>query len=183
MLRVQLNGRIHPMGEVVFHPAARRGDPEWRVMYIGFGDGGAGELRTAIRPNPQRLDTLVGKILRIIPDTTEHVDDQHAERQRPLPDSERQSVRVEAWRKEGNLGVRPAQSAPVELGRRSGRCPASSPYCRRDWAADVGNGQHHSQGRELRLLPARRQSAAAARQRDRPAAGRRQDRGSDRRTR
>jgi hypothetical protein len=73
VLRVQLNHRIHPMGEVVFHPAARRGDPEWRVMYIGFGDGGAGELRTIARPNPQRLDTLVGKILRIIPDTTEHV--------------------------------------------------------------------------------------------------------------
>jgi hypothetical protein len=42
-------------------------------MYIGAGDGGAGELRTVIRPNPQRLDTLVGKILRIIPDTSEQV--------------------------------------------------------------------------------------------------------------
>jgi len=73
ILRVQLNGRIHPVGEVVFHPTARRGDAEWRVMYIGVGDGGAGESRTVIRPNPQRLDTLVGKILRIIPDTSEHV--------------------------------------------------------------------------------------------------------------
>ncbi len=74
IMRVQLNHRIHPMGEVVFHPAARRGDPEWRVMYIGHGDGGSGELRTIARPNPQRLDTVVGKILRIIPDTSEHVD-------------------------------------------------------------------------------------------------------------
>jgi glucose/arabinose dehydrogenase len=41
-------------------------------MYLGIGDGGAGESRTAIRPNPQRLDTLVGKILRIIPDPGEH---------------------------------------------------------------------------------------------------------------
>jgi hypothetical protein len=73
ILRVQLNGRIHPVGEMVFHPTARRGDPEWRVMYIGAGDGGAGEARTIIRPNPQRLDTLVGKILRIIPDPNEHV--------------------------------------------------------------------------------------------------------------
>ena len=72
VLRVQLNHRIHPLGEVVFHPTARRGDAEWRVMYIGFGDGGAGELRTIARPNPQRLDTLVGKILRIIPDPSEH---------------------------------------------------------------------------------------------------------------
>ncbi len=73
VLRVQLNGRIHPMGELVFHPAARRGEAEWRVMYIGVGDGGAGEARTIVRPNPQRLDTLVGKILRIIPDPADHV--------------------------------------------------------------------------------------------------------------
>ena len=74
VMRVQLNHRIHPMGEVVFHPAARRGDPEWRVMYIGHGDSGSGEMRTMARPNPQRLDTLVGKILRIIPDPAEHAD-------------------------------------------------------------------------------------------------------------
>ena len=73
VLRLQLNHRIHPMGEMVFHPTARRGDPEWRVMYIGVGDGGAGEMRTIARPNPQRLDTLIGKILRIIPDPAEHV--------------------------------------------------------------------------------------------------------------
>ena len=68
IMRVQLNGRIHPMGELVFHPTARPGDPEWRVMYIGSGDSGSGESRTLIRPNPQRLDTVVGKILRIIPE-------------------------------------------------------------------------------------------------------------------
>ncbi len=73
ILRVQLNHRIHPMGEIVFHPTARRGEPEWRVMYIGQGDGGSGEMRTVARSNPQRLDTLVGKILRIIPDPAEHV--------------------------------------------------------------------------------------------------------------
>ena len=72
ILRVQLNSRVHPMGELVFHPAARRGDSDWRVMYIGMGDSGAGESRTPIRPNPQRLDTLVGKILRIIPDPSDH---------------------------------------------------------------------------------------------------------------
>ncbi|MCM3878503.1 MAG: PQQ-dependent sugar dehydrogenase [Vicinamibacterales bacterium] len=71
LMRVQLNARIHPMGEIAFNPNARRGDPEWRVMYIGMGDGGAGEARTMIRQNPQRLDTLVGKILRIIPDLSE----------------------------------------------------------------------------------------------------------------
>jgi hypothetical protein len=71
LMRVQLNTRIHPMGEVTFNPAARRGDPEWRVMYIGMGDGGAGEAKTEIRQHPQRLDTVVGKILRIIPDLNE----------------------------------------------------------------------------------------------------------------
>jgi hypothetical protein len=73
IMRVQLNSRIHPMGEVVFRPAARPGDPDWRVMYIGSGDGGSGETRSSARPNPQRLDTLVGKILRIVPDPAEHV--------------------------------------------------------------------------------------------------------------
>ena len=73
LLRVQLNTRIHPMGEVSFNPTARRGDPEWRVMYIGQGDSGSGEARGEMRQNPQRLDALVGKILRIIPDLNEHV--------------------------------------------------------------------------------------------------------------
>ncbi len=71
LMRVTLNTRIHPMGEVTFNPAARRGDSEWRVMYIGMGDGGAGEAKTEIRQNHQRLDTVVGKILRIIPDLNE----------------------------------------------------------------------------------------------------------------
>jgi len=75
ILRVQHNTRIHPMGDFIFNPTARRGDPDWRVMYIGCGDGGSGESRDpSMRSNPQRLDTLVGKILRIIPDLDEHKD-------------------------------------------------------------------------------------------------------------
>jgi hypothetical protein len=73
LMRLQLNTRIHPVGELAFNPAARRGDPEWRVMYVAVGDGGAGESsRPDTRDNPQRLDTLVGKILRIVPDLNEH---------------------------------------------------------------------------------------------------------------
>ena len=68
LLRVQLNSRIHPMGDLIFNPTARRGDPDWRVLYVACGDGGSGEQKTAERSNPQRLDTLAGKILRIIPD-------------------------------------------------------------------------------------------------------------------
>jgi len=68
VMRLQYNSRIHPMGDLTFNPAARPGDPEWRVIYIATGDGGSGEQTTDIRNNPQRLDTLVGKILRIVPD-------------------------------------------------------------------------------------------------------------------
>ncbi len=74
LLRVQLNTRSHPMGDLIFNPAARRGDPDWRVLYLECGDGASGESQNAaIRSNPQRLDTLEGKILRIIPDLHEHV--------------------------------------------------------------------------------------------------------------
>jgi len=73
LMRIQLNTRAHPMGDLIFNPAARRGDPEWRVLYLECGDGGSGESRDqSMRSNPQRLDNLVGKILRIIPDLNEH---------------------------------------------------------------------------------------------------------------
>ena len=62
------------MGDLTFNPAARPGDPDWRVLYGEVGDGASGESRiVAIRNNPQRLDNLVGKIIRIIPDLNEHV--------------------------------------------------------------------------------------------------------------
>jgi cytochrome c553 len=74
VMRVQLNSFMHPMNDLSFKPAARRGDPEWRVLYIACGDSGSGEKKDATRSNPQRLDNLVGKILRIIPDPEEHKD-------------------------------------------------------------------------------------------------------------
>lgn len=74
LLRVNLHGQIHPIGDMVFNPSARRGDPDFGVMYIGAGDGGSGEQKPPdVRSSPQRLDTLVGKILRIIPDVSSHV--------------------------------------------------------------------------------------------------------------
>ena len=73
VFRVWFNTRNHQLGEMIFNPTARRGDPDWRVMYLDVGDGGSGENRNVeIRPNPQRLDTMVGKIVRIIPDLNEH---------------------------------------------------------------------------------------------------------------
>ena len=72
LLRVQYPLAPHPLGEMTFNPAARPGDADWRVMYLGAGDSQSGEQRDSRRLNPQRLDTLVGKILRIIPDLREH---------------------------------------------------------------------------------------------------------------
>ncbi len=72
LLRVRYNGYAHPMGDLIFNPTGRPGDPDWRVLYIASGDGASGESKNPeMRNNPQRLDTMVGKILRIIPDLNE----------------------------------------------------------------------------------------------------------------
>jgi hypothetical protein len=74
VLRMQINTHLHPPADLIFNPTARPGDADWRMLYIASGDGGAGEqLDAERRHNPQRLDTLVGKILRIVPDPAEHV--------------------------------------------------------------------------------------------------------------
>jgi hypothetical protein len=72
LLRMQLASPIHPLGEMTFNPTARRGDAEWRVMYVGAGDSGSGEQRDVRQLSPQRLDNFNGKILRIIPDLRAH---------------------------------------------------------------------------------------------------------------
>jgi hypothetical protein len=74
ILRMQLASPIHPLGELTFNPTARRGDPDWRVLYVGVGDSGNGEQRDVRRLTPQRLDNLHGKILRIVPDLRAHTD-------------------------------------------------------------------------------------------------------------
>lgn len=72
LLRLQHPTPIHPMAEMTFNPVARPGDPEWRVMYIAAGDAGSGERTDVRRLSAQRLDTLTGKILRIVPDLRAH---------------------------------------------------------------------------------------------------------------
>jgi hypothetical protein len=70
LLRIEFNGRIHPIGDLLFNPIATNDThPDWRHLYIAVGDGGAGEQNNAtLHPTPQRLDVLQGKILRILPD-------------------------------------------------------------------------------------------------------------------
>jgi glucose/arabinose dehydrogenase len=72
VFRMLLPGLFHPLNEITFNPAARPGDPDWRVMYLGVGDSGTGERPGPMRLHAQRLDTLHGKILRIIPMLSEH---------------------------------------------------------------------------------------------------------------
>lgn len=72
VLRIQVPGLFHPLNEMTFNPAARRGDPDWRVMYLGIGDAGTGERPGPMRMHAQRLDTFQGKVLRIIPMLSEH---------------------------------------------------------------------------------------------------------------
>lgn len=70
LMRVEFNGRIHPMGDLLFNPlASNAAHSDWRNLYLALGDGGAGERNNAaLHPTPQRLDVLQGKILRIHPD-------------------------------------------------------------------------------------------------------------------
>lgn len=72
VLRMQLPGLFHPLNEMIFNPTAKKGDPEWRVMYLGVGDAGTGERPGPTRLYAQRLDNYQGKILRIIPMISEH---------------------------------------------------------------------------------------------------------------
>lgn len=75
LMRVRLSTPSHPMCGLIFDPTAKPGSPDWRVLYVTIGDGRAGEsMDKAVRPNSQRLDDVVGKILRIIPDLDEHTD-------------------------------------------------------------------------------------------------------------
>ncbi len=68
LLRAGLNFALHPMAGMIFNPLARPGHPDYGNLYIGVGDGTAGDRTGLTHPVPQRLDALPGKILRITPD-------------------------------------------------------------------------------------------------------------------
>jgi hypothetical protein len=72
ILRIGFNFTFHPIGDVIFNPLARTGDADYGNLYIGVGDGTAGERPGITHTIPQRLDALQGKILRITPDISLH---------------------------------------------------------------------------------------------------------------
>ncbi len=120
-------------------------------------------LRRAARHpplNPQRLDTLVGKILRIVPDLREHAATSTVSENgryripndNPFIDTRR--------RTQGDLGIRPAQSASADLGRRSHAAERAGVAGVQHRARHLGDGRHRPQGRELRLSAARGHAGA-----------------------
>jgi hypothetical protein len=67
LLRIGFD-RNHPSDDTIFNPLAKPGSPDYGNLYIGVGDGAQGETPGPTHMIPQRLDTLLGKILRITPD-------------------------------------------------------------------------------------------------------------------
>jgi hypothetical protein len=70
VLRAGTNFSIHPMGDMIFNPLAKPGSADYGNLYIGIGDGAAGERAGPTHNLPQRLDSFAGKIIRITPDVT-----------------------------------------------------------------------------------------------------------------
>lgn len=80
ILRIGYTGSVHPLGDLIFNPLAKDpSHPDWGSLYLASGDGGAGESSSNDDGSsgltggdrhyfPQRLDTLIGKTLRIVPD-------------------------------------------------------------------------------------------------------------------
>ena len=75
ILRVGSVGAIHQMGDLLFDPLAKPGQPDYGNLYIAMGDGGAGETPGIVHTLPQQLNAFQGKILRITPDINLHPKD------------------------------------------------------------------------------------------------------------
>ena len=66
MLRINFVTQIHGMQEVTFNPNAKKGDPDYGMLYIGIGDGGSAESGFAYICDHQGGD-IWSSILRIDP--------------------------------------------------------------------------------------------------------------------
>ena len=151
LFRMQLASPIHPLGEMTFNPAARRGDPEWRVMYVGVGDSGSGEQRDIRRFNPQRLDNFNGKILRIVPDLRAHTATSTvSENGRYRIPNDNPFVAVDGARKEiWAAGLRNPHRLSWDVDPARPHRPA--PHRLQHRPDPVGDGDDHREGRQLRL--------------------------------
>jgi hypothetical protein len=63
VMRLGFFGRIHGLQQIDFNPTARRGSPDYGILYVAAGDGGLGATTT----DPQDPTTPYGKLLRIDP--------------------------------------------------------------------------------------------------------------------
>ncbi len=66
VMRLGTLGWWHPMGDLGFDPVAKPGDEDFGLLYIAIGDGQS--FHAGFGENAQRLDSYLGKILRIDPD-------------------------------------------------------------------------------------------------------------------
>ena len=60
VLRVQMNLRLHPLGDMIFDPTARPGYPDWRVMYLERFNGGSNQRFRSV-PKCRRETSVVGR--------------------------------------------------------------------------------------------------------------------------
>lgn len=65
VMRVNVIDQVHGMQEISFNPYAKLRDPDFGLLYIGLGDGGALEQRRGFIPN--NPEHAWGKVLRIDP--------------------------------------------------------------------------------------------------------------------
>ncbi len=68
VMRLGTVDRFHPMGDLGFNPLAAPSDADYGMLYVSIGDGQSFNLGQS--ENLQRLDSLLGTILRIDPDPT-----------------------------------------------------------------------------------------------------------------
>ncbi|QNF35916.1 PQQ-dependent sugar dehydrogenase [Adhaeribacter swui] len=65
LLRVNMVNQIHGVQEITFNPFAKPGSPEYGLLYIGIGDGGAAEQKYSFLCNSNK--TVWSTVLRIDP--------------------------------------------------------------------------------------------------------------------
>lgn len=66
ILRIDNASQAHGMQELTFNPYAKKGDPDYGLLYIGYGDGGTAEKRFAAISN-HKGKGIYSSILRIDP--------------------------------------------------------------------------------------------------------------------